>query len=329
MIKKPSTNYNEVVPPGEDEKFAAYAQKLRAIQKAKSTKYGKGRLLHRKGLLALRAELRVDANLPAHAAQGIFSKAGKYEAVIRLSNGGLDVKADKVPDIRGLAIKVKGVAGKSALTGKPHTEQDFLLINHTTFGSARAEEFLDLLLALNAGGGAVLKHLYRTHGFLGMFRAMGRLAKIIGKPFKGYAAENLSTVAPVKNGAYAIKLRIRPLTKIAVPLDKSDLAHDLRTHLKSQPIDYAVEAQFFTDAESTPIEDATVEWSEEVSPFVQVGTLHVPAQHLAGEEYESFAAAVEQMKFDPWNAIEEHRPLGNIMRARKHAYYVSQNERGV
>ncbi len=329
MTKPPSTNFNEVIPAGEDGRFAAYAQKLRAIQKAKSKKYGKGRLLHRKGLLALRAELRVDANLPAHAAQGIFAKAGKYEAVIRLSNGGLDVKADKVPDIRGLALKVKGVTGKSALTGNPHTEQDFLLINHATFGSARAEEFLDLLLALNAGGGAVLKHLYRTHGLLGMFRAMGRLAKIIGRPFKGYAAENLSTVVPVKNGAYAIKLRIRPLTKIAVPFVKTDLTHDLRSHLKSQPLDYALEAQFFTDAASTPIEDATVEWSEEVSPFVQVGTLHVPAQHLAGGKYESFAAAVEQMKFDPWNAIEEHRPLGNIMRARKHAYYTSQLERGV
>jgi len=68
MNKPPSTNFSEVVPPGEEEKFASYAQKLRAIQKTKSKKYGKGRLLHRKGLLALRAELRVDANLPAHAA---------------------------------------------------------------------------------------------------------------------------------------------------------------------------------------------------------------------------------------------------------------------
>lgn len=328
MTKLPSTNYNEIIPPGEDEKFAAYAQKLRAIQKAKSKKYGKGRLLHRKGLLALKAELKVDANLPAHAAQGIFARPGKYEVLVRLSNGGLDVKADKMPDIRGFAFKVKGVTGKSVLSGGPQSEQDFLLINHSAFGAARAEEFLELLLALNAGGGAVLKHLHKTHGLVGMFRAMGRLAKTIGKKFTGFASENFSTVAPVKNGAYAVKLRIRPLTKMTTAFNKADLAGDLRTHLKSAPIEYAVELQFFTDAQTTPIEDSSVEWSEMQSPFVRVGTLVIPAQDLSGAGYEKLAAETEASKFDPWNAIEEHRPLGNIMRARKHAYYVSQNERG-
>lgn len=329
MVKPPSTNFHEVIPPGEAERFAAYAQKLRAIQRAKSKKYGKGRLLHRKGLLALQAELIVDANLPAHAAQGIFAKPRKYQAIVRLSNGSFDVKADKLPDIRGFAIKVKGVAGKSALTGKPATEQDFLLINHAAFGSARAEDFLELLLALNAGGSAVLKHLYRTHGFWGMFKAMRRFARIIGKKFHGFAAETFSTVAPVKNGDYAVKLRIRPLTKVTTVLQKADLTADLRAHLRSASIEYAVELQFFTDAETTPIEDASVEWSETASPFVTVGRLVIPPQELSGAAYEKFAAKTELLKFDPWNAIAEHRPLGNIMRARKEAYFVSQNERGV
>lgn len=329
MTKLPSTNYNEIISPGEDEKFAAYAQRLRAIQKAKSKKYGKGRLLHRKGLLALRAELIVDANLPAYAAQGIFAKPGKYDAHIRLSNGGLDVKADKMPDIRGFALKVKGIAGKSVLTGDSQSEQDFLLINHTTFGSARADEFFELLFAINDGPGTFLKHLYRMHGFFGVFGAIRRLAKIMGKPFKGFATENLSTVAPIKNGDYAVKLRIRPLTKITAVFNKADLTDDLRTHLKSAQIEYAVELQFFTDAQTTPIEDASVEWNETASPFVTVGRLVVPQQELAGAAYEKFAAETELSKFDPWNAIEAHRPLGNIMRARKHAYYVSQNERGV
>lgn len=329
MTRPPSTNFNEVIEPGEDEKFAIYAQKLRALQKAKSKKYGKGRLLHRKGLLALKGELIVNAGLPAYAAQGIFASAQKYPVIVRLSNGGADVKPDKVPDIRGVAVKVQGVRGKSVLTGNATTEQDFLLINHTAFGSARAEEFLELLLALGSGGGAVLKHLYKTHGFAGMFKAMARLAKIIGKKFTGFGAESFSTAVPVKIGAYAAKLRLRPLTAMKYPFDKVDLTHDLRRHLKGDPIEYAVELQFYTDSETTPIEDASVEWSEAESPFVTAGKLVLPPQHLTGDEYDKFANSVEQMKFDPWNALEEHRPLGNIMRARKHAYFVSQNERGV
>ncbi len=328
-MKPPSKNFTEVISPGEDDKFASYTKKLRAIQKAKSKKYGNGRLLHRKGLLALKAEFIVNAALPAHAAQGIFARPGSYEAVIRLSNGSLEVQADKVPDIRGFAVKVKAVSGKSVLTGQATTEQDFVMINHTTFSSARAEEFLDLLLALSSGGGALLKHLYKSYGFLGMFKAMARFAKVIGKKFTSYASENFSTVLPIKNGDYAAKLRIRPVTQISAQASKADLTADLKEHLKSSSLEYAVELQFYTDAETTPIEDASAEWPENESAFVTIGKLMIPVQNLSGEAYEKFAAAVEQMKFDPWNAIEEHKPLGNIMRARKHAYFASQQERGV
>lgn len=329
IMKQPSKSFTEVIPQGEEEKFASYMGKLKALQKANSKKYGNGRLLHRKGLLALKAELTVDSNLSAQAAQGIFAMPGKYAAVIRLSNGSLEIKPDKTPDIRGFALKVTGVKGNSILTGKPTTEQDFVMINHTTFSSARAEEFLDLLLALSAGGGALLKHLYKSYGLLGMFKAMARFAKVIGKKFTSFASENFNTVLAIQNGDYAVKLRIRPLTKIAVQASKADLTLDLKEYLKSSALDYAVELQFYTDAETTPIEDGSVEWPENQTPFVTVGKLTIPAQNLSGEAYDKFAASVEEMKFDPWNAIEAHKPLGNIMRARKQAYFASQQQRGV
>lgn len=327
-MKQPSKNFNEIIPPDEEQKFSEYAVKLRSLQATKSKKYGNGRLLHRKQTLAMRGELQVDGKLPEYAAQGIFAKPAKYPVVIRLSNGGLDVKADKAPDIRGFAFKVQKVSGKSALTGKAQTEQDFLLINHTTFSAARAEEFLDLLLALAKGGGAVLGHLMRTHGFFGMFAAMSRFAKVIGKKFSSYLGENFSTVLPVKNGDYAMKLRVRPLEPALAQPNKQDLTADLRSILASKPASYAVELQFYTDAETTPIEDASVEWPEKETPWVRVGTLTLPVQQLSGADYEKFAAEVEKMKFDPWNALTDHQPLGNVMRARKHAYYISQQERG-
>lgn len=328
-MKQPSKSFKEVIPPGEEEKFAAYAEKMRAMQKVRSKKYGNGRLLHRKGLMALKAEVHVNAGLPAHAAQGIFATAGKYPAVIRLSNGSLEVQADRMPDIRGFALKVTGVKGKSVLSGNAQSEQDFVMINHSAFSSARAEDFLDVLLALAKGPGALLKHMFKRHGFFGTFGQLRVLTKVIGKKFKGFAVENFSTVLPVQNGDYAVKLRVRPLGDNLPSAKKSDLVADLRAHLAGKPLEYAIELQFYTDAETTSIEDASAEWPESESPFIVVGKLVIPAQPTSGAEYDQFAAQVEKMKFDPWNAIQEHRPLGNVMRARKAAYYVSQQERGV
>jgi hypothetical protein len=328
-MKEPSTSFKEVIPAGEEEKFNGYAQKLRLIQRAKSQQYGKGRLLHRKGLLALKAEFHVNSGLPAHAAQGIFAKGGKYDAVIRLSNGSLDIKADKAPDIRGFAIKVTGVKGKSILTGQATSEQDFVMINHLEFSSPRAEDFLDLLLELSGGPMAAIKHLIKVHGFFGMIKALGRLTKVIGKKFTSYATEQFSTALPIKNGDYAVKLRLLPQNRALPPAPKNDLTADLREILKSKAITYDVQLQFYTDAQTTPIEDASAEWSQQESPYITVGKLIVSPQELSGPAYETFAASVELMKFDPWNAIAEHQPLGNVMRARKAAYFASQKGRGV
>lgn len=328
-MKQPSKSYKEVIPPGEEEKFNGYAKKLTAIQKTKSKKYGNGRLLHRKGLLALNAELHVDGQLPAHAAQGIFSRSGKYPVIIRLSNGSLDIQKDKVPDIRGFALKVTGIQGMSVLTGKPTTEQDFLMINHLEFSSPRAEDFLDLLLELAKGPGAMLKYLIKTQGFFGMFGILRKLIKVIGKKFTSFATETFSTAVPVKNGEYAAKLRLVPQNGKLPAAPKSDVTADIKEILKSKSLTYDVQLQFYLDSDTTPIEDASAHWPESESPCLTVGKLVIPAQELAGAKYDAVAASVEKMKFDPWNAIVEHQPLGNVMRARKAAYYASQQARGV
>ena len=203
-----------------------------------------------------------------------------------------------------------------------------LLINHMTFSAARAEEFLDLLVALGSGGGALLSHLMKTHGFFGMFGAIAKLSKVIGKKFSSYLSENLSTALAIKNGDYAVKLRLRPLKPELAQPNKNDIAADLRNILKSSPVEYAVDLQFYTDAETTPIEDGSVEWPENESPWQTVARLVIPVQDADSAAGQALAAEVEKMKFDPWNALEDHRPLGNVMRARKHAYFISQQERG-
>jgi hypothetical protein len=58
---------------------------------------------------------------------------------------------------------------------------------------------------------------------------------------------------------------------------------------------------------------------------VTVGKLTLAQQ----QRDEALQRDIEAATFDPWEALVEHRPLGGIMRARKHAYFASQKARGV
>jgi hypothetical protein len=65
-----------------------------------------------------------------------------------------------------------------------------------------------------------------------------------------------------------------------------------------------------------PIEDATVEWKEEDSPYVAVASIHIPRQQVAAPG----SAACEESAFNPWHSLVEHRPLGSLNRARRAIY---------
>ena len=328
-MKRPSKEFKEIIPEGEAQLFESYIATLTALQKAKSKKFGKGRLLHRKGIMGLNARLEVLPSLPVYACQGIFAKPSTFPAIIRLSNGGLDVKNDSAPDIRGFAVKVQKVSGKSVLDGSDQTEQDFLMINHSKFSVARAEDFLDMLVALSKGPLALFSTMAKRHGFFGMFGALGNLSKLMGKKFDGFMAETFSTAVPVQIGDYAAKVRIRPLDNEYIQADKSDLSLQVKKHLQQKDITYEMQLQFFVDEETTSLEDGSKEWPEEESPFITVAHLIIPQQPTDGAAFDDLQAQVELLKFDPWNAITEHKPLGNIMRARKAAYFASQKTRGV
>ena len=111
----PATNWKENIKSDEEERFSRYADAIVSIQKERSQKYGNGRGLHRKQVLGLEAQLEVKPDLPEPARQGIFAGPKTYDCLVRLSNGGMDIRPDAEPDIRGFALKVLGVTGRSAL----------------------------------------------------------------------------------------------------------------------------------------------------------------------------------------------------------------------
>ncbi|MDZ4724681.1 MAG: catalase [Leptospira sp.] len=325
-MKQPSKEWKETILPTEEQIFQKYSEPFRQLQRKKNSMYGKGRGLHRKQLLALKATFEVLKDIPAHAKFGLFAKPNKYDATIRLSNGGMDKKSDSVPDIRGFSIKVNDVKGDGAL-GKKTSSQDFLLINHAIFSLPDFESFINLVLALGEGMPSLIKYLFQKYGFLGGFKKIGETAKTMGKPFTSFATENFHSAAPISCGPYAVKVRLNPSKKPNGKKAGKDWAEDFSKHLAEGELSFDFQLQFFVDPLQTPIEDPTVEWPEAETPFVTVGRLTIPIQNVDLTNASTFALEVENSKFDPWNALLDHKPLGQIMRARKHYYFQSQQER--
>ncbi len=323
----PSTAWREQIAADEATRFAGYAEQFVAMQRAKSRRYGTGRGLHRKQQLGLLATLDVLDGLPGHAAQGLFAKPQRLEALVRLSNGGPDKAADGKPDVRGFSFAVQGVQGESALGG-PATHQDFALIQHPAFAFAKADEFVGLVMHVTRGLPALFKYLVGRYGLGGAFRQLRKFAKTFGKPFKGFAVETFFSAAPIACGPYAARVRLRPVDGAAAPAKGKAWAQDMAGRLRAGAITYDLQLQFFSDEASTPIEDASVDWPESVAPYVTVARLNLLKQDPDSVAGQALSERTEAAVFDPWAALAAHRPLGEVMRARKVVYFASQKERG-
>ncbi|MDQ2733233.1 MAG: hypothetical protein M3Y56_16405 [Armatimonadota bacterium] len=66
-----------------------------------------------------------------------------------------------------------------------------------------------------------------------------------------------------------------------------------------------------------PIEDPTIRWDERKSPFQKVATICIPAQNFDTPVRRELS---ENLSFNPWHTLPDHRPLGGINRVRKQVY---------
>jgi hypothetical protein len=326
-MAQPSTAWREQVAADEAERFAGYASGFEDLQRRKSARFGAGRALHRKQVLGLAGQLEVLPGLPEPCRQGLFATPGTHPAWVRLSNGSADRAPDRRPDVRGFAVKVLGLRGPGALDGET-TSQDFLLINHSAFAFPRSDEFVELVLAAGKGGGALLGHLVRRYGLIGGARFLARFARSLGRPFTGFATERFYSAAPIACGPYAARVRLLPASSTVTAGAAADWAADVVQRLGAGDLAFDLQLQFFTDERVTPIEDASVDWPEAEAPYQTVARLVVPRRDAAGPAEEDLQRRIEGAVFDPWQALAAHRPLGDVMRARKVVYHASEKGRG-
>jgi hypothetical protein len=299
------------------------------------------RAVHAKSHGLIEAELIIADDLPEVLAQGLFAKPGRHPAILRISTTPGDVLDDAVSTPRGLAVKILDVEGQR-LPDAPDPVQDFVLVNGKAFQTPTAKPFSQnlKLLAATTDKAEGLKKLLSAalRGAEAGLEALGgksaTLASLGGHPATHPLGETFWSQAPILYGPYIAKISVAPISPELVALTGQhvDLAHAdaLReaviAHFAQHGGEWEVRVQLALNPHDTPIEDSSVVWPEDKTPFVPVARL------IAGRQ-EGWSSALsakvdDGLSFSPWHALAAHRPLGSIMRVRKAAYEMSGDFRG-
>lgn len=257
------------------------------------------------------AELEVPADLPGPLRVGLFATPRKYRAIVRFANATSATDRDR--DTRGMTIAVLDVPGDNLTPGQQR--QDFVLNSHPVMPAPDAREFMALLQA-NEGSGLKRAWYFATHP---------RAARVALASRQNHSCHldipYWSTTPYAFGDGAKVKYMARPTSaRISPPPDRRTdtyLRDAMRAHLSGTEASFDLQVQFHVDDQRTPIENAMVEWTPEVSPWRTVARLRIPPQAI---DDPARAGRCESMAFTPWHALPEHRPLGGMNRARREIY---------
>ena len=291
---------------------------------------------HAKSHGLLKGTLEVYGNLLRPLAQGLFRVPQRYDVLVRLSTAPGDIHSDSVPAPRGFAIKVIGVEGRKILAEMEDAlTQDFLLVNQPVipFGHVAAYWETQQILERTFGTpDAVLRTAaLLARGADKVLDAVGiesPLVEPLGMPNHHLLGETFYSMAALRYGDYVAKICVAPysasvrkLTGQPINGDYSVLRTMVSDFFNRDGAEYELKAQLCTDLQNMPVEDASVKWPEEISPYQPIARLTFPPQRSDSPARLVFADEV--LSFNPWHSLPEHRPLGSIMRVRIKAYEAS------
>jgi hypothetical protein len=305
------------------------------------------RAIHAKSHGLIHARFRVFGDSEA---QGLFAVEGTYDAVLRPSNGAEAVKKDGEGDARGLALRVI-IPPSTRLAGAREPEffhpprgategcQDFLLMSAPEFFTpdiaSLARWFRVRELEGSARSTALAAMLLVPGGFkqsLLMYRALWN------RPRHPLADSYHSATCYQYGPRHIAKYSIEPqdaarFQRVARQRQPDALRAALRESFRDGPIllnffvhVLSADAPLETGL-SIPdiVEDASFRWDRLETKKLHVANIELSRQDSASARR---LLAAEQIQFNPWNALHEHRPLGSLNRARWAVYPASQAYRG-
>ena len=335
----------EGVDPGFEENLQIVIGRTEQYISQSVTTEGTGRAVrdaHAKGYGLVRGEVEILDQLPAEYAQGIYATPGKHDALIRFSNGSPHAGADaRLGGATGLALKIFGIAGPTLLEDEPDTGTfDYANINAPVFFCNTVEHYLfvqQLFVEAPAyfAQGTVGLHRFYTDYLTGKgtldqdhwaWDELLAFLRVLQSRPVNLLLSTYWTMGAVRHGDYIAKVRFAPVSAFADKVVQRDLAlasaaevyrPALIAELKDRPYEFDIQVQLCADLAQMPVEDVTVEWPEQLSPFVTVAKLRLPQQDISDN---TNLEKMDALSFTPWRVTAEHAPLGNIMRVRKEVY---------
>jgi hypothetical protein len=222
-----------------------------------------------------------------------------------------------------MAIKVFGVTGKKALPDDISDVQDFIFIDNEVFFAGDAKTLLGFMMARVAAQ----KNPDAVKAFAEESEHNARTVALVQKALKEKLPSPLAvpywSTVPYQYGDGAVKYSVKPVksNQAATPEFSSEnyLREAMIEHLTKQkkPAMFDFFVQMQTDVETMPVEDPTVAWT---SPEIKVATIQIAPQDFDTPERKKLC---EESSFSPWHALDVHRPLGGINRARRVVYEAS------
>ncbi len=323
----------ETVPGGEAAAIAAITEVSLDLLDPWGRSVRRGQ--HGKSHGLVRAEFTVKADLPAELRHGIFAepRTEPYPALVRFSNGAHD--DDRQKGVHGMAIKLLEVPGAKLLPReRDEKTHDFILMDAPTFfirDAAEYASFSRLTRAVFRGArwvparfrpGFQKKVVLPLNLLAWRPRVAFRISGVRQRPPGSPLAVTYHSCTPYALGPkHAIRFRAVPAgqngsaPRPAGKRSENFLREAMAAHLKDGRARFCFQVQ--TNPDRQLVEDPTVAWSEKEFPFQTVATLEIPAQEFDTAKVRDLD---ESLSFTPWHAIEAHRPLGGINRARRATY---------
>jgi hypothetical protein len=335
----------ETAEPGFDENLQTVIAKTERYIAQSVTSEGTGRAVrdaHAKGYGLVRGEVEILDQLPAEYAQGIYATPGRHDALIRFSNGSPHAGADaRLGGATGLALKIFDIDGPTLLEDEPDTHTfDYANINAPIFFCNTVEHYLFIQeLFIEAPAyfvqGAPGRHRFYKDFVTGKgtldqdnwaWDELLAFLRVLQSQPVNLLLSAYWTMGAVRHGDYIAKVRFAPVPAFAGRVVQRDLdlasavevyRPALVAELRDRPYEFDIQVQLCADLAQMPVEDVTVEWPEQLSPFVTVAKLRFPQQDISDDDN---LEKMDALSFTPWRVTAEHMPLGNIMRVRKEVY---------
>ena len=282
---------------------------------------------HSKAHGCVNAEFNVFDTVPQSMQHGVFAPQfhnKTFPAWVRFSNAAFGMDPDQAEDGRGFAIKLLDVPGDKVMSTIPDEKsQDFILMNHPVFLIRDVADYLLMGELGEAEGDQRMRFFFPTWNPFDWRIKDGLIAlDILASPPNSPVDTDYFSVSAYKLGPdNYVKYAVKRCDVTPHPNRHGDDPKLMRKNLKdilaSQDVCFEFMIQPQRDDIYMPVEDLTIEWLEEDSPFVPVAKINIKQQSFDTPEQNTFC---ENTSFNPWHTLPAHEPVGGLNRARKAVY---------